>query len=55
MDPKKKQKARSKAQAEVRRLVDREVTPVIQAHRGPATPVEEAFVRAIYAPDRRLG
>jgi len=49
------QKARSIAQDATRKLVEREITPIIQAQRGPNTLAEEAFVRAIYSPDKRLG
>jgi hypothetical protein len=49
------QAERRVAQARVRELVAREVTPVIRAQRGPDGPVQEALVRAVYNPDRRLG
>jgi hypothetical protein len=55
MDHKKARKAQDKAQDSIRRLVVREVTPVIQAQHGPINPAQEAFIRAIYAPDKRLG
>jgi hypothetical protein len=56
MDPKKTQKARASAQHDVRKMVDRELTSQIKNRgTGPHGPVEEALVRAVYAPDRRLG
>lgn len=55
MDPKITQKTRSSEQRKLRVMVEREVTAILKATgRGPQTNVEEALVRAIYSPDRRL-
>lgn len=55
MNPIVARRAQEVAQDAVRKLVEREVTPIIQAQGGPNTLAEEAFIRAIYSPDKRLG
>lgn len=57
-DPRRAQVQRDDAQNRLRAMVNREVTSILSgrsASRGTITDVEEAFVRAVYAPDKRLG
>lgn len=53
-DPRRAQAQRADEQNRLRAMVNREVSAIV-AGRGPRTDVEEAFVRAVYAPDKRLG
>lgn len=56
MNPAVKRKAQEKAQKSTRKMVDREVTAILKGRgKGPQSDVEDSFIRAIYAPDRRLG
>jgi hypothetical protein len=56
VNPAVKRKAQEKAQKSTRKMVDREVTAILKGRgKGPQSDVEDSFIRAIYAPDRRLG
>jgi hypothetical protein len=57
MDPRIGAMSRTVAQEQTRKVVGRVVEDNLHAlkHGGSLTPVEEAFVKAVYAPDKRLG